>query len=119
MRARIFWHGLRRPAVFLEIAGETVDELLQIPDNLAQNHRLISACLASGHSELIWAIELEKVLDHFIHAKCNGAGSSIVSRWHSPLTSRLPSAGSTGRRNTGVESLCWVFNLQGLSCSFV
>ena len=29
------------------------------------------------------------------------------------------SAGSTGRRNTGVKSLCWGFKLQGLTWSFV
>jgi GPI mannosyltransferase 3 len=29
------------------------------------------------------------------------------------------SAGSTGRRNTGVKSLCWCFKLQGLTWSFV
>src|SRR5271154_91100 len=28
-------------------------------------------------------------------------------------------AGSTGRRNTGVESLCWGFKLQGLTWPFV
>ena len=28
-------------------------------------------------------------------------------------------AGSTGRRNTGVKSLCWRFKLQGLAWSFV
>ena len=28
-------------------------------------------------------------------------------------------AGSTGRRNTGVKSLCWGFKLQGLAWSFV
>jgi putative transport protein len=28
-------------------------------------------------------------------------------------------AGSTGRRNTGIKSLCWRFKLQGLSWSFV
>src|SRR6476469_3654438 len=28
-------------------------------------------------------------------------------------------AGSTGRRNTGVKSLCWRFKLQGLTWSFV
>jgi hypothetical protein len=28
-------------------------------------------------------------------------------------------AGSTGRRNTGVKSLCWGFKLQGLTWSFV
>src|SRR5882724_7870489 len=28
-------------------------------------------------------------------------------------------AGSTGRRNTGVKSLCWCFKLQGLTWSFV
>jgi hypothetical protein len=27
--------------------------------------------------------------------------------------------GSTGRRNTGVKSLCWCFELQGLTWSFV
>src|SRR5713101_7774042 len=28
-------------------------------------------------------------------------------------------AGSTGRRNTGVKSLCWSFKLQGLTWPFV
>src|SRR6266852_1348303 len=32
---------------------------------------------------------------------------------------RLSSAGSTGRRNTGVKSLCWGFKLQGLAWPFV
>ena len=32
---------------------------------------------------------------------------------------RCSSAGSTGRRNTGVKSLCWRFKLQGLTWSFV
>src|SRR6188768_2731226 len=31
----------------------------------------------------------------------------------------LRTAGSTGRRNTGVKSLCWGFKLQGLTWSFV
>ena len=31
----------------------------------------------------------------------------------------LSAASSTGRRNTGVESLCWGFELQGLSRPFV
>src|SRR6266481_845519 len=32
---------------------------------------------------------------------------------------RFGPAGSTGRRNTGVKSLCWGFELQGLTWSFV
>src|SRR5215218_7082210 len=32
---------------------------------------------------------------------------------------RSSPAGSTGRRNTGVKSLCWGFKLQGLTWSFV
>src|SRR6478752_3949860 len=28
-------------------------------------------------------------------------------------------AGSTGRRNTGIKSLCWGFKLQGLTWSFI
>jgi len=32
---------------------------------------------------------------------------------------RFRGAGSTGRRNTGVESLCWCFKLQGLTRPFV
>src|SRR5712664_1903969 len=32
---------------------------------------------------------------------------------------RVQGAGSTGRRNTGVKSLCWGFKLQGLTWSFV
>src|SRR6267154_5147017 len=40
-----------------------------------------------------------------------------VSR--SPSHVRSPGAGSTGRRNTGVKSLCWGFKLQGLTWSLV
>jgi len=32
---------------------------------------------------------------------------------------RSSHAGSTGRCNTGVKSLCWGFKLQGLTWSFV
>src|SRR6266576_852305 len=32
---------------------------------------------------------------------------------------RSSGAGSTGRRNTGVKSLCWGFKLQGLTWSFI
>src|SRR5260370_41082675 len=32
---------------------------------------------------------------------------------------RFGPAGSTGRRNTGVKSLCWGFKLQGLTWSFI
>src|ERR1700757_5467962 len=32
---------------------------------------------------------------------------------------RFTPAGSTGRRNTSVKSLCWGFKLQGLTWSFV
>jgi hypothetical protein len=48
-----------------------------------------------------------------------------VHTWHladMPMQSphvRCWGAGSTGRRNTGVESLCWGFKLQGLTWSFV
>ena len=45
----------------------------------------------------------------------------FVNRSHEPWTSNVRSqrAGSTGRRNTGVKSLCWCFKLQGLTWSFV
>src|SRR5712672_2793708 len=36
-----------------------------------------------------------------------------------PLDVCFQGAGSTGRRNTGVNSLCWGFKLQGLTWSFV
>ena len=32
---------------------------------------------------------------------------------------RFQAAGSTGRRNTGIKSLCWGFKLQGLTWPFV
>jgi hypothetical protein len=35
------------------------------------------------------------------------------------LNVRVRGAGSTGRRNTGVKSLCWCFKLQGLTWSFI
>ena len=61
-----------------------------------------------------------------------GLGARITSRaapstrnspWAVPLFLsiyfRFLGAGSTGRRNTGVKSLCWGFKLQGLTWSFV
>src|SRR6202521_5940379 len=36
-----------------------------------------------------------------------------------PENVRCSGAGSTGRCNTGVKSLCWGFKLQGLAWSFV
>src|SRR6476659_9291429 len=36
-----------------------------------------------------------------------------------PVYRALSPAGSTGRRNTGIKSLCWGFKLQGLTWSFV
>src|SRR5471030_1063941 len=48
-----------------------------------------------------------------------------VHTWHLPDMSGRPEdvrswgAGSTGRRNTGVKSLCWGFKLQGLTWPFV
>src|SRR6202140_970887 len=40
---------------------------------------------------------------------------------HRSIGSACPksAAGSTGRRNTGIKSLCWGFKLQGLTWSFV
>src|ERR1700730_14863522 len=46
----------------------------------------------------------------------NGSISSFRP-WASHI--RSSPAGSTGRRNTGVKSLCWGFKLQGLTRSFV
>jgi hypothetical protein len=41
-------------------------------------------------------------------------------RWYAqPTHVRSQDAGSTGRRNTGVKSLCWGFKLQGLTWPFV
>jgi hypothetical protein len=36
-----------------------------------------------------------------------------------PRHVRFTPAGSTGRRNTGIKSLCWRFKLQGLTWPFV
>ena len=44
---------------------------------------------------------------------------SITSFWGDADDFRSTPAGSTGRRNTGVKSLCWGFKLQGLTWSFV
>src|SRR5882672_6129997 len=38
--------------------------------------------------------------------------------WAASSNVRVQGAGSTGRRNTGVKSLCWGFKLQGLTWSF-
>src|SRR5437868_45390 len=48
------------------------------------------------------------------------AGETLLNLWtQEPVSVRDDSAGSTGRRNTGVKSLCWGFKLQGLTWSFV
>ena len=39
--------------------------------------------------------------------------------WQSVADFRSTLAGSTGRRNTGIKSLCWRFKLQGLTWSLV
>src|ERR1700686_1717415 len=44
---------------------------------------------------------------------------SIAPLWLCAGHFRFSPAGSTGRRNTGVKSLCWGFKLQGLTWSFV
>jgi hypothetical protein len=44
---------------------------------------------------------------------------STFARFSAPSDFRLFRAGSTGRRNTGVKSLCRCFKLQGLTWSFV
>src|SRR6266436_6778162 len=53
----------------------------------------------------------------------SACSSGSRSRWSIMLTFQknvgITPAGSTGRRNTGVKSLCWGFELQGLTWSFV
>ena len=44
-----------------------------------------------------------------------GKAENICSQRVFPLLT----AGSTGRRNTGIKSLCWGFKLQGLTWSFI
>src|SRR5580700_3521151 len=46
----------------------------------------------------------------------SGSKSDLDARNHNVC---FNPAGSTGRRNTGVKSLCWGFKLQGLTWSFV
>jgi hypothetical protein len=43
----------------------------------------------------------------------------IARKWSQCTNVLNVGAGSTGRRNTGVKSLCWRFKLQGLTWSFV
>src|SRR6202049_1175100 len=58
-------------------------------------------------------------------ANAQGSHQADVSCWHRTDMAAVLSdvrcwgAGSTGRRNTGVKSLCWGFKLQGLTWSFV
>jgi hypothetical protein len=53
----------------LESAGDTVDGLLNIPTSLALQHQNLARFL-SGYDELaLLADELERQLDHFVHAK--------------------------------------------------
>jgi len=53
------------------------------------------------------------------HPAINGVAFCYVLRrsFTSAVQTRI--AGSTGRCNTGVKSLCWCFKLQGLTWSFV
>jgi hypothetical protein len=45
-----------------------------------------------------------------------GPTATCLAKW---ANVRFSPAGSTDRRNTGVKSLCWGFELQGLTWPFV
>ena len=55
------------------------------------------------------------------HGRRCGAACPVLAllRRADPAEWPLCAAGPTGRRNTGVKSLCWCFKLQGLTWSFV
>jgi hypothetical protein len=53
----------------LESAGDTVDGLLNIPASLAQVHQQITRFLSGFDEVALMADELERQLDHFVHAK--------------------------------------------------
>ena len=57
----------------------------------------------------------------YFHGTCGGICPLWVKSRHVQRTRPCPllTAGSTDRRNTGVESLCWSFKLQGLPWPFV
>src|SRR6476620_5209814 len=50
------------------------------------------------------------------HQRRQGGAAAALCR---ETFTGLSTAGSTGRRNTGIKSLCWGFKLQGLTWSFV
>jgi hypothetical protein len=53
----------------LESAGDTLDGLYHLPEALARHHRGIAQFLNGKSDEVMDATELERMLDHFIHAK--------------------------------------------------
>jgi hypothetical protein len=63
----IAWAGTARG--LLESAGDIVDGLLNIPYSLAEHHNVISQCITGRDDQLCGFDDLEKVLDHFAHAK--------------------------------------------------
>lgn len=53
----------------MESAGDTVDGLLNIPTSLALKHHDITRFLSGYDEVILGAAELERSLDHFVHAR--------------------------------------------------
>lgn len=62
----------------LESAGDTVDGLANVPASLALNYPLITRCLTENENDFAVAPELERHLDHFVHAKWSRAKDSVL-----------------------------------------
>jgi hypothetical protein len=53
----------------LESAGDTVDGLLNIAYSIAEHHRAITQCIVGNDDMVFDFSQLERLLDHFVHAR--------------------------------------------------
>ena len=87
-----------------------------------RNVHLLSSDLSEARSATSEEVRGEEVTDC---GSYRPEPAENVRLWHDTDESarfddvRSSGAGSTGRRNTSVKSLCWGFKLQGLTWSFV
>jgi hypothetical protein len=62
----------------LESAGDTREGLSAIPEPLARHYHTITECLSGTKNEFVHVGELEKTLDHFVHAGWTRLKDSVL-----------------------------------------
>jgi len=62
----------------LESSGDIVDALLNIAPTLAEYHHEISNCLSGQEVKIINVTDLERPLDHFVHARWMRGSDKVI-----------------------------------------